>query len=82
MNLKKHHKNLKIASATKATEFRNMRMSEPDWVMERDLLIKSMSGDKVFPTKQHIFIIELKTIRNARHQNISFDVLVSLNKIL
>ena len=54
-----------------------MILSEREWMNEHDSLIQTAAGVKVFPTKQHIFIIEMGCLHDARHPNLSFNVLVS-----
>ena len=51
-------------------------MPEGEWISDREHVIRSISGDKVFPGKEHIFIIEMDTIHDARHPHVSFVVLV------
>ena len=43
---------------------------------ERTRFIRKYSGEDVLPSIRNIFIIEVTTIKDARHQNIKFDVLV------
>ena len=77
-NLKKHHANLRIPGKTGAMESRCMEVSEKDWVADRNYFMRSHSGgDQDFPSTRHIFMIEVGSIHNLLHPEITFDVLVS-----
>ena len=75
-NIQQNHPGLRIASKTEAIEHRRTQMSHKDWVIERSHFINTYSQDTVFPSKKHIFLIEVGTIRDATNQSIALDVLV------
>ena len=43
---------------------------------DRDQLIRSIAGDKVFPSRKQIFIIEVATLHDVRHPDVKIIVLV------
>ena len=55
-----------------------MSMSEKQWIADRNLFIRTYSGESEFLTDRHIFRLEVDEITNPRFPNIKFDVLVGI----
>ena len=53
-----------------------MLLNEKDWMQDRDNFIQTHCGQKKLPSKMHIFLMEVETIKSVMNLNIAFKVLV------